>query len=612
MKSGERPDGPRRSERLARVAVFAFIAFLGLLAVALAVGSFASYPSVKAHLDSFASDGDADVTRADFDAIVVRLRLTATVAALAAVAAYAGRRRLRRFVAELASSAVSAISSLYRGLGATLARESRLHLATLGLVTSAALVVRLEFLFQPMRYDESVTFVHFASRPWYIAMTNYTAPNNHVLNSILTHISTLVFGGEPWAIRLPALIAGVLLVPASYVTARAVYGRHAALVAASLVASSSVLVEYSTNARGYTLLALIFVLLLALATHLATSSNPAEWLAFAVLGAIGFYTVPVTLYGFGGVVVWLGLSLLAAGQRRLLMRRLLPAVLFAGALSALLYAPIIAASGLHSLVANEFVGARSWSTFTSTLPHSLVSTVRGWHRDIPLPLAAVLGAGFFAALVFHRQLSRFSPPALAVLVWIAPVVVAQRVIPFERVWLFLLPLYLMTAAAGIVLLLRPLMARVGREEAVAAVVAVVLVGFLAGNAVATQAVYHSEDTSTFRDGEQVAALLAKQLRTGDKVLVAPPADAILEYQLDRRGLDPAALLYWAAPGDTSRFLAIVKDAPGNYTLEHLVTDPRLEGVRLSEPRLLRRYKAASVYEIRRAGSSERPIPAAGS
>ena len=125
-----------------------------------------------------------------------------------------------------------------------------------------------------MRYDESVTFVHYASRPWYIALTNYTAPNNHVFHSLLVHASTWIFGGAPWAIRLPALIAGILLVPASYVAARALVREARGALAASLVAGSSMLVEYSTNARGYTILALVFVLLLALATHLPRAGIP--------------------------------------------------------------------------------------------------------------------------------------------------------------------------------------------------------------------------------------------------------------------------------------------------------------------------------------------------
>ena len=252
---------------------------LGLLALALAAMSFASFTSVKSHLDSFASDGDADMTRTEFDAIVMRLRVAAAAVALAGCAVFAGRRRLARWLAEFASSAAASVAALWRGASVAVAAESRLHLGALGLVTVAAVLVRLEFLFQPMRYDESVTFVHYASRPWYIALTTYTAPNNHVFHSELAQLTTAVFGGAPWAVRLPAFMAGILLVPATYVAGRALYGKHAALIAAALVAASSVLIEYSTNARGYTLIALCFALLLALGTRLLTSSNQAEWLA---------------------------------------------------------------------------------------------------------------------------------------------------------------------------------------------------------------------------------------------------------------------------------------------------------------------------------------------
>ena len=591
-----RRSSSRRNHRVAHGIVIALVVLLALLAATLAVGSLASYESVKSHLDAFASDRDADVTRTEYDAIVLRLRLAAALAAAGAIGTLLGRRRLGDLLAELGSASVIAAGSLSRGLRREVAHESWLHLGTLGVLTATALAVRLSFLFQPMRYDESVTYVHYASRPWYIALTNYTAPNNHVFHSLLAHVSTLVFGGAPWAIRLPALVAGVLLVPASYVAGRAFYGRTAALLTASLVASSSMLIEYSTNARGYTLLALIFMTLLALSTRLRTSWNAAEWLAFAVLASIGFYTVPVMVYAFGSVVVWLALSLWRSGQSGLLLRRLVPSVLVAGALTVLLYLPIVATSGLDSLVRNEFVTSRSWAFFTAELPDSVVSVGEGWHRDIPAPLAAAIALAFLVGLVLHRRVSPVWPaPAAAAVLFIAPVLAAQRVVPFDRVWLFLLPLYLMTASAGIAFVLQALARR--RTEVLTVALGVLMSGLLAVNAVASQAVYDSEQTSTFRDGDNVAGFLAARLEEGDKLLVAPPADAILEYHLARRGLEPAELLYWDDPGQTRRFYAVVKEGPNDYPLEHLRADPRLRGTSLGRPRLLRRYDEASVYEL---------------
>jgi hypothetical protein len=355
----------------------------------------------------------------------------------------------------------------------------------------------------------------------------------------------------------------------------------------------------STNARGYTLVAFIFLVMLALATRLRTRWSPAEWLAFALLGAIGFFTVPVMLYAFGTVVGWLAIEAWTQ-ERRLLLRRLFPTVVVTLVLTGVLYAPTIASSGLSALVSNEFVVALPWSTFTDELPDSLMTVGRQWHRDVPLPLALVLGGGFLAAIIGHRRLSRFLlPPAVVALAWIVPVVVAQRVVPFERVWLFLVPLYLLTSAAGILFVLRGVAARVGSKEAVAVTIAVAAAGLLAASAVASQAVYRSEETSTFRDGEAIAALLEEELRPGDKVIAGPPGDVILEYLLGTDGLDPAALLYWTKPEDTRRFLVVVKRGSTQFSLENLLRNSRLNGIRLSEPRLIRKYDEASVFEVLR-------------
>ena len=593
-KLGSGVEPVRRDDRLAGALVLATVVGLALAALVLLLGSFASYEAIDRRLDAFASDGDAAFSRDAFEAIVLRLRLAAALAGLAALLLYARRARARRTVARLVTSARVALSSLGGGLRTALTVESRLELAVLGSLALLALLLRLEYLTQPMRYDESTTYVHYASQPWYIALTTYTAPNNHVFHSVLVHLSTAVLGGEPWAIRLPALVAGVLLVPATYVAARALYGRDAALVAAGLVAGSSVLVEYSTNARGYTLAALVFVLLLALATRLPTTASAAEWLAFAALGAVGFFTVPVMLYGYGTIVVWLALGHVREGRRHLLARRLAPAVLATIVFTGLLYLPIVAASGLGALVDNEFVTSLDWQEFWSRLPDSIWATLEGWHRDVPLPVTVLLVVGFLTALVAYPRSGVPGPPVAVVAAgWSLAALLAQRVVPFERVWLILLPLYLITSAAGLVFLVRLVGAR---ARPLAPVLAGLLAAVLAVSVIASDSVRESEDTSTFRDAKPVAALLARELDGDDKVLVAPPADAILEYELLRRGEDAGALLYWSSPGSTTRLLAVVKETPDDYPLSYLLADPRLTEP-VGPPRLVGRFPASSVYEL---------------
>jgi hypothetical protein len=280
----------------------------------------------------------------------------------------------------------------------------------------------------------------------------------------------------------------------------------------------------------------------------------------------------------------------------LLRDRLGPVLVASAALTAVLYAPVMATSGVDALVGNSFVESHSWSYLADHLPSSLASAFEGWHRDQPLPVWIALVAGFAVAAALHARVSRARvPPWVGPLAFIPPVLVLQRVVPFERTWLFLLPLYLMTAAAGIVFLVGRVL-RSRRYSAVVAVAAVAACASLAGAAVASQSVYRSEDTSTFRDAPEVADFLEGRLGPGDRLLVVPPADLILEYYLNREGLDAGRLLYTEFPA--RRLLAVVKPPPDGYRL-HEVIRWRLgpEAARDLEPVLLRRFSHSQVYEL---------------
>ena len=182
------------------------------------------------------------------------------------------------------------------------------RLALAGLTFFAA-ALRIPLLTQPMRYDEAITFVEYASRPFYVALSFYNTPNNHVFHTLLVRLAYLALGNHPWVLRLPALLAGLFLVPTTYAAARSLYGNRSALLAAALVASSSMLIEDSTNARGYEIVCLLFMIMIPAGGYALRFRNWAAWLLLAVVSALGFYTIPIMLYPFGGLVVWLLLSI---------------------------------------------------------------------------------------------------------------------------------------------------------------------------------------------------------------------------------------------------------------------------------------------------------------
>ena len=79
-------------------------------------------------------------------------------------------------------------------LRAAIRPGARWHLLTLAAIVAIGLAVRLEFLGLAMRYDESVTFLTFASQHLSAALASYPFPNNHFLNTLLIHFAWRAFG----------------------------------------------------------------------------------------------------------------------------------------------------------------------------------------------------------------------------------------------------------------------------------------------------------------------------------------------------------------------------------------------------------------------------------
>jgi hypothetical protein len=422
--------------------------------------------------------------------------------------------------------------------------ETREHRIALAIVLAIGVALRVAYLGQPMRYDESVTYMYFVRLPWAEALSTYTYPNNHLLHTMLAKGSVAMFGNYPWALRIPALLAGVAVVPASYLVVRAMYGARAALLAAGLVASSGVLVLYSTNARGYSFIVLAFLLLLLLAFRLREASHPSQWIVFAIVAALGLWAVPVMLYPIGCVAVWYALTAAVEGKRAEL-KRLVIALGVAGLLTILLYWPVFSRSGVAAVTRNRFVIPSPWFDFFSELPGTIREALQSWGLGLPplLSLVLLVAAGF--ALVRHRAVSslRIGIP-LTAFVWSAWLLVVNHRAPFARTWLWFLPIAAGLAGAGIVAGIERAGER-GRRMALQGVplLAVVLTVACSFSVVTSFAVLLNRDTGTYREAEEATHILRSMLGPRDRIIAAIPTNGPLEYYLHRAGIDRAQLYF---------------------------------------------------------------------
>ncbi|NOZ69766.1 MAG: hypothetical protein GXP46_11120 [Deferribacteres bacterium] len=560
--------------------------------------SYLPFEPLKLKIDSYALYGRADqFTPQLFKKIAFNLRIIAIVLFITAGLLYSGRLRVRRYVSDLADSMVSFLKDVILHFREAAAGEDKKHIAAFLIIVVAAAAVRIFFLsVQPMTPDEAATFYAYASKPLFIGLTNYSAPNNHLFHTFLVHIAYLLFGNHPWVVRLPALIAGILVVPASYFVIRIFYNKHAALLTAGVLASLRVLIGYSTTARGYTMICLIFLSILALAPYIRQNKNHAAWLLFAVLSAIGFYTIPIMLYPFGTVVIWLLLSIVFEKTnigRRDLLKNLFIYVIVTSVLTLILYTPVFAVSGIKSVIANRWVTARSWSYFAAEFPASLVLLWNQWNMHMPSAASIVLAAGFIASLVFHRQLSIYRVPiAVATVVWCLPVVAAQRVVPYNRVWLFLLPVYIGTASAGVVFLLNRIKLKKSDYHVVIfPFLVVVLSAWLIWNVVTPH--YY---LGKAMDNETITVFLKDYLKPGDRVVdfagnEDPDPSMIYYFKL----YDIPIRYLIADPNSSKRILVIINEKTD--TLKERLDKRGIKLTKNTVPKLLRRYKVVSLYEI---------------
>ncbi len=120
------------------------------------------------------------------------------------------------------------------------------------IVFSALRVVKA--ILEPITYDEAFSFLHYACKSIAVIFSDYTFPNNHILNSLLMKLTTNIFGNSELILRLPSVIGGIF-------SAIIIYKLSIMLIPRKimrfffllLVLSNPFLIKFQYEARGYSL-----------------------------------------------------------------------------------------------------------------------------------------------------------------------------------------------------------------------------------------------------------------------------------------------------------------------------------------------------------------------
>jgi len=414
-------------------------------------------------------------------------------------------------------------------------------LVTMLLVFGSAVIIRLVNINDPISHDEGYTFVLFSSTSIFNIITNYHLPNNHVLNSLLIYFSTHLFGSLPWAVRLPSLSAGLLLIPATYALAKKIYDKYIAILSSILIAILPGAILYSTRARGYSLVALFTILTLLIAIYVRENKNLFAWSLLVLFSALGFYSVPVMLFPFGIVFVWLFIENLftipgSYSSKFNFLKYWFLAGLSTAAFVLILYTPIFIYSGANKVFENQFVSPQPWSGYLASIPNRLLVVWHEWIGSLHLIWVILLIVGFFLSLVIHRSIARNRfPLQIAAFLWIAALILYLRPIGVTKIWAFLQAPFVIWSASGVMGFIKVLRLRVSQHISLpAVVVSFALLSTLVGDIKLTPTIH---DRWNYKGPEEKTVIAIKdQVNTNDLIIIDQPFDAVVWYYSKLYGL----------------------------------------------------------------------------
>jgi hypothetical protein len=297
--------------------------------------------------------------------------------------------------------------------------------------------VRIALAAESLWYDEISALLSFALEGPGVAFGSYTVPTNHVPMTLAMWAMVMLTGSvSEFALRAPAVVAGVAAIPVAWALAREVAPMalrdRLARAMAFVVAFAPIPVLESAEARGYS-----FVMLGALTAALFLSRarrthRAIDWIVFAVACAFAAWAHPVA------ILVPIVTGIIGIFRERTLAL----SSLLAGVLAAVVLTPLIGdvlatrADYVHGTADQPTFFSRegveaitglslSWGLALPTAPWTAwiaFTPLPAWLVGLPYILIALFGLGITRLLrghTFERARATALPFAIAFVAAIA-------------------------------------------------------------------------------------------------------------------------------------------------------------------------------------------------
>jgi uncharacterized membrane protein len=323
----------------------------------------------------------------------------------------------------------------------------------LGFALVVGFILRCWNINQSFWWDEiwsTMTFVK-ADSLWAAVSTLGYYFNNHILYTLLARSFVSVLGESEFAARLPAVIMGLLGMSALFSFGRENLSSRCGVLSALLLSLAPFHIDHSSEARGYSGLALFSILSSFYFLKALKYDEVKNWIYYVLFTVLGFYShvfmMAVSLSQFSTLILIVLIrrydSTLRALHPKVLTHFLLSLVL-AGSITLLIYSPVIPA-----FIAN--MGKVQFGS-VSRLPFLLILTDSLLPGSVRSPGIIIYSLLFFFGMKYVLKKEKVLFVYLIVL-FVLPLFLYLLLNPmfvFERYFIFILPFALLIISQGIV------------------------------------------------------------------------------------------------------------------------------------------------------------------
>ncbi|OJU95112.1 MAG: hypothetical protein BGO23_10535 [Solirubrobacterales bacterium 67-14] len=207
-------------------------------------------------------------------------------------------------------------------------RDERVVWAAVGLITLIGLGLRIHRYSQGLFGDELSTLwvVRGNGLSKVLSTVHSDAEITPPLYFVLAWLSVKL-GSAPELVRLPALIAGVAVIPSIFALGRRLIGTQAGLLTAAIVALSPFLINGSGEGRGYSTMILALVLAAFCLLRAGDGKGKLWWFGWGLFSCLAIYSHYTAVFVVAAMFAW-SLWAQPAGRRWLLAAALLAALAY--------------------------------------------------------------------------------------------------------------------------------------------------------------------------------------------------------------------------------------------------------------------------------------------